>query len=174
MDLSRISCALPFTESQGSCGSRGLWRSPGPQGQLTQGVTGSPFNLLFLQPCSHTFSVQSQGTWESHSGNAYVTGHSKEMENVSLKGLNFAHKHPGGAGGHVTAWMSQLAPHCPQTWLFPRQCPGSQGGQQFSKGETGVQHWYWSLRESEFSSPCTFRAIETKENHGTLKKPSKL
>lgn len=58
-----------------------------------------------------------------------MTGHSKEMEKVSLKGPNFAHKHPGGAGGHFMAWMAQLAPHCPQkVTLAPPEAVSCQPG----------------------------------------------
>lgn len=56
--------------------------------------------------------------------------HTAEVENVSLKGLNFAQKHPGGAWGYSTAWMSQLAPHHPQkvTLALPKVMSCQSGG----------------------------------------------
>lgn len=116
---------MPFPpQSQGS--SRGLWRSPAPPGPPRSAVTGSPFNLLVLQPCSH-MSVQSQ---RNHTEGMFMSLHTAEVENVSLKGLNFAHKHPGGAGGYSMAWMSQLAPHCPQkvTLALPKAMSCLPGG----------------------------------------------
>lgn len=116
---------VPFPpQSQGS--SRGLWRSPAPPGPPRSAVTGSPFNLLVLQPCSH-MSVQSQ---RNHTEGMFMSLHTAEVENVSLKGLNFAHKHPGGAGGYSMAWMSQLASHCPQkvTLALPKAMSCLPGG----------------------------------------------